>query len=107
MIAVVMGVYNVPDWGRAAHGVDGGHQGVAILDEAIDKNGAFRGYKNPLISLSARADLTIGIFADLYEAPNIGVYHYSSSFPAPCLGERTLRVSMSPDREQSTSANML
>jgi hypothetical protein len=50
-----------------------------MLYEPVDENGAFRGHKNPLVSLSARADLTIGIFADLYEAPNIRVYHCFSS----------------------------
>jgi hypothetical protein len=68
MIAVVMGVHNVPDRLGPADGVERHHKGVAMLDEPVDENGSFRGHKDALITLSARADLTIGIFPDLYEA---------------------------------------
>jgi hypothetical protein len=54
---------------------------MAMLYEPVDENGALRGYKNPLIPLSARADLTIGIFANLDEASDIRVYHHFSSLP--------------------------
>lgn len=85
MIAVVMGVYNVPDRGRPGEGVEGGHQSIAMLDEPIDENGTFRGYKNTLITLSARADLTIGAFAEFYQASNFRVYcHFSSSHTRSC-----------------------
>jgi hypothetical protein len=104
MITVVMGVYNVPDRGRPAERVEGGQKGVAVLDEPVDENGAFRGHKNPLISLSARADLTVGILADLYEASDIRVYRHSSSLPAFCPGGTSMRVSTSPDGKQFTSA---